>query len=117
MNDTYKYYACKENDNVQIIELPSKALGGVEALDFSLLCDKLFNDGAKTIIIDLEKVEVMNSSGLGMLVGALSKAKKINVSFALASAPDKILNLLKMTRLDGVFQLFDNIATAVEKLK
>ena len=65
-------------------------------------------------IIDLENVEWMNSSGLGILISTVTVLRNNNGSLRLINVSDKIKNLLKITKLNTVFTLHDNYEQAVD---
>ena len=116
MQEVYKYYECDKKAGVQIIELPKNVLGGNDALEFSIIVDKFCSTDSSVIVVDLLQVELMNSSGLGMLVAALSKTRKQSKHLVLASIPDKILSLLKMTHLNELFTIEASIDEAISKI-
>ena len=59
-----------------VIAFGEEVLGGAEALELtSLVREACAGEGA-VVVFDLERVRVMNSSGLGMLVGALATVRK-----------------------------------------
>jgi anti-anti-sigma factor len=60
---------------------------------------------ASTLIIDLGSTRELDASGLGMLVVLHKRAKEQGVSTRLAHVPDRIRNLLVLTKLDGLFEL------------
>ena len=55
----------------------------------------------------------MNSSGLGMLVGAMTAARDGGGDLKLARASERATLLLKTTRLLDVFETFDTVDAAV----
>ncbi|MBU2652563.1 MAG: STAS domain-containing protein, partial [Bacteroidetes bacterium] len=60
----------REQDGVVILEPKGKIMGGPDA---SLLKDKLheiIEKGQKNVVIDLAKVDWMNSTGLGILISS-----------------------------------------------
>lgn len=101
------------DENVYIISLGKSVLGGTEAMEFSKLLEKLANDMAKGIIIDMQAVEVINSSGLGMLVNAVSVSRKNNFKLAFINIPQKVKNLLSVTHLDQVFKIYQTETEAI----
>ena len=106
----------KDNSEIIISSLQENVLGGNEALEFtSQLHDHLQKD-VKIVIVDLSKVIMINSSGLGMLVSGLSSIKKHGASMVLTGVPEKVMSLLKMTHLDRVFQLSNSIEEAVRRI-
>lgn len=114
IENSYKYKINENNSSIAIIELGAKVLGGSDSLSFNSLLEELNEKGVSYFIINLEKVEIMNSSGLGMLVGALSNMKKRNARLALLSVPEKFRNLLSMTHLNQVFEIFDSEEKAIK---
>jgi len=81
--------------------------------------EKLLNLIEKTkkagepIIVNLEKVDYMDSSGIATLVEALKILKDNNRKFALLKVNKDILEVLSLTKLDKVFQIIES----VEELK
>lgn len=100
-------------DGVAVLSLDGDALGGP---DGSALHDALHQargEGPLNAVVDLSGVRHMNSSGLGMLIGALTTARNAGGDLRLAAVGDRIRTLLEVTRLDGVFQSFETVADAV----
>lgn len=102
-NQTYKY---SEINDTAVVELGSVVLGGNDALEFSELLEKLSSKPLRTVVVDMHSVEMINSSGLGMLVGGLSNMRKKEIKLDLCCVPEKVFGLLKMTHLDQVFRIF-----------
>ena len=100
-------------DGVAVLSLDGDVLGGP---DGSALHDALAEargDGPLQAVVDLAGVRFMNSSGLGMLVGALTSARNTGGDLRLAAVGDRVSAILKVTQLDGVFQQFDSVDDAV----
>lgn len=71
----------------------------------------------KKIVVDLEKVNYIDSSGLATLVEILKKTKLQGGSLALASMSDKVRSLFEITKLDKLFSIFGNQVEAINKIK
>jgi anti-sigma B factor antagonist len=71
--------------------------------------------GHKTVVLDLSEVTFIDSSGLGALIGSL-KAVGTGGELALCSARDSVLSMLKLTRMDKVFQIFSTPEEAASAL-
>ena len=100
-------------DGVAVLRLDGDALGGP---DGSALHDALHADrpeGPLQAVVDLSGVRHMNSSGLGMLIGALTTARNTGGDLRLAAVGARVAALLDVTKLSGVFQTFDDAAAAV----
>jgi anti-sigma B factor antagonist len=104
----------KIKDGIVVLELSGKIMGGPDA---SLLNDKLhelIEKGNAQVIADLGKVNWMNSSGLGILIGGLTTMRNNGGDLKLANITDKIQSLLMITKLLTVFETFDTVDKAVE---
>lgn len=99
--------------NIAVFELGNNVMGGNEALGFTSDLHELLEKGFIFIILDCTKVEMINSSGLGMLVSGHSTCKRYNASFALSAISNKILKLLEMTHLDKVLHIYENTEQAI----
>ena len=100
-------------DGVVVLVLEGKIIGGSDSL---LLHDKvhsLIADGIKQVVIDLGKVNWMNSSGLGTLMACLTSLRNANGELKLANVTKKVENLLFITKLICVFEIYDSEERAV----
>jgi len=105
-----------EQNGVVIIALSGKIMGGPEANQINDQINQFIDSGKKRIVIDLEHVEWMNSSGLGILINAVTTLKNNGGKLFLVNASDRIKNLLKITKLISVFNLEDSVDKAIEQL-
>ncbi len=60
------------------------------------------------LLIDLSAVEFLDSTGLGILVGALKAARKVGGDLRLASPSPPVARLLRLTTLDRVFRVLES---------
>ena len=72
---------------------------------------------SKKIVVDLERVTYIDSSGLATLVEILKKTKSQGGSLGLASMSDKVKSLFEITKLDKLFSIFHNQNEAVSRVK
>jgi anti-sigma B factor antagonist len=72
-------------------------------------------DGNKNIVLDLSDVTFIDSSGLGALIGSLKAVRK-DGELVLCGARDAVVNMLKLTRMDKVFQIFSTPEEAASAL-
>jgi anti-anti-sigma factor len=69
------------------------------------------------VIVDLERVGWLNSTGLGWLVGLVRQRKARQERVALAGVNERIAQLLKVTSLDLVLQRYPTVAEAAAALR
>jgi anti-sigma B factor antagonist len=107
-------FKIKHEKGVTIISLKGEVIGGPDATELRRQLHSLIDEGKKKIVVDLEHVELMNSSGLGMLIGGLTTVRNAGGDLRLANASTKILSLFTVTKLSKVFTHFDNLKSAIE---
>ena len=103
----------QRQQDVVILNLDGNLMGGPEAVS---LTETIFNYIDKKefkVVVDLENVERMNSSGLGILIKALSTFRNNGGELKLANVSSKIENLLVITKLNTVFETFATVDDAV----
>jgi len=107
----------RELNNIVILEPKGKIMGGPDA---SLLHDKLYElieNDRKKIVIDLSRVEWMNSTGLGILISSYTTLRNHEGELKLANVTDKIRSLLTITKLVTVFDSHDSVEEAVKSFE
>ena len=107
----------KEAGTVIIIELDGNVLGGPDATALNDSLHQLLEKKKRKIIVDLSGVKSMNSSGLSMLIGALTTTRNAGGELKIAAASKKIESLLVITKLTTVFELFPTVKKAITSFK
>jgi len=103
----------KLDGGVVVFNVSGKIMGGEETTLFHGRIHEYITQNKKNFIIDMRKVDWMNSVGLGMLISALTTVKNAEGRLVLADI-SKIESILTITRLISVFEHYD---TAEEALK
>ena len=73
---------------------------------------ELVDGGARNVVVDLGRVDFLDSTGLGVLVGALKRLRAANGTFALVCAKEPLLKIFRITALDQVFPIYGSVAEA-----
>ncbi|MGH2787503.1 MAG: anti-sigma factor antagonist [Actinomycetota bacterium] len=73
---------------------------------------ELVSEGSYDVVVNLEGVDFLDSTGLGVLVGALKRVKAHDGSLALVCTQDKILKIFKITGLTKVFPIHSSVEEA-----
>ena len=88
------------------------AVGGeIDVYTAPKLRDKiteLVAEGVYQIVIDMEAVEFLDSTGLGVLVGGLKKVRAHDGSLELICTQDRLLKIFRITGLAKVFVIHDS---------
>lgn len=72
---------------------------------------ELLSEGHRRIVLDLSEVDFMDSTGLGVLVAGLKRARASNGDLTLVCS-DPIVILFEMTGLTEVFTVFSSVEKA-----
>ncbi len=89
--------------------------GEVDVYTAPALKEKLVDNierGCSNVLVDMERVTFIDSSGLGVLVSALRRARERGGSVRILCTRDNILKIFRITGLDKVFPIFSDIAEA-----
>ncbi|HUV30579.1 MAG TPA: STAS domain-containing protein [Acidobacteriota bacterium] len=103
----------KLQGDIVIIEISGKIMGGEETTMFHGKIHEYIQIKKSHIVLDLAKVEWMNSVGLGMLISALTTVKNAGGRLVLANIT-KIESILTITRLITVFEHYDSREEAIK---
>lgn len=85
--------------------------GEVDLYNVSELKKALFSitDGKhQSVVVDMQNVNYMDSSGIGALVAGQKKMRAHNGKFALMNIHEDVLNILKLATLDKFFKIYES---------
>jgi anti-sigma B factor antagonist len=99
-----------------IVEGPDRLEANISD-DFRKMINRLVDEGKSCLVINMEKTEFMDSSGLGALVSRIAATRASQGDVRLACASPFILNLLKITHLDKVFKCFEDVTSAIKSFE
>jgi anti-sigma B factor antagonist len=106
-------FSTSERYNCVVLEFKGNVMGGPDAVALNEQLHALIDQGKSNVVVDLARVNFMNSSGLGMLIGGLTTMKNAGGDLRICNATDKIESLLMITKLITVFQHFKSLDEAV----
>jgi anti-sigma B factor antagonist len=72
----------------------------------------LVADGQYHLVVDMERVDFLDSTGLGVLVAGLKRARENGGDLRLVATSSHILRMLAITRLDSVFSVYPDLGAA-----
>jgi anti-sigma B factor antagonist len=104
----------KHVGRILVIELDGELMGGTEADEFRAIIDDALSAETNQVVVDMANVKWMNSSGQGMLVGAVAKLRSTGGDLKLANLSERVRRPLQFTRLDSVFEQFDSVDEAIK---
>ena len=98
---------------VTVLCLNGRIVVGEESTRLLETLRELAAGGEKKILLNLGEVTYLDSAGLGALVRSRTALAEQKGQLKLLHVPAKILTLLKITKLQHLFEMFDDEATAV----
>ena len=99
--------------DVVILPLEGKLMGGAETTVVSDQLKQLMTKGYNKIILDVERLNWINSPGIGALIKWLMILRQNGGDLRLSNAKDKVEQYLKITKLITVIQTFDSPQDAI----
>jgi anti-sigma B factor antagonist len=73
---------------------------------------ELVSEGHRKVVVDLEEVDFLDSTGLGVLVGGLKRLRSHGGDLMLVSTQARILKVFEITGLTGVFRISSTVDEA-----
>ncbi|MCK4938831.1 MAG: STAS domain-containing protein [Rhodospirillaceae bacterium] len=100
-----------EKDGVNVVALE----GEVDLQTSPKLRDNLLEciSANKPLVVEMSGVSYIDSSGVASLVEAFQTARSKNLRFSLAALGDAPMRVLKLARLDGVFNIHETVEDAI----
>jgi anti-sigma B factor antagonist len=102
-----------EVDGVAVVELDGRIVLGEESNSLREKLKSLVAAGKKKIVLNMADITYIDSSGLGALVAAHVSAKAQGASVRLCNLGKKFHDVMQVTRLLTVFDVYDTQAAAV----
>jgi anti-sigma B factor antagonist len=103
----------REKEGVAILEVkgPLTTGGGEKMLQEAV--DTLIASGRTQILVNLSKLEFMDSAGIGELVASHRMVERFGGKLKILNAPSKVQKSLTLAKLLPIFEIFDNEEKAI----
>lgn len=100
---------------VELVALPAQ-LVMANAREVRAAIHDLIEDGRIHLVLDLENVEFIDSSGLSVLVSTLKALQPLQGQVVLLRPSDGVRSLIELTRLHQIFAIFEDRDAALREL-
>lgn len=104
----------RKSGDVTILDVEGKILLGEGDVQLKRKIDELIERKDNKLVLNLEQVPYMDSGGLGEIVRSYTTVTRAGGSLKLLHATKRISDLLTITKLITVFEIFDEEAAAVK---
>ena len=99
--------------DVRVIDLEGKITIGGGDVQLRQLIEESINEGHVKLLLNLKAVSHIDSAGIGEMVGCFTTVARRGGQMRLVNLPPKINDILQVTQLITVFDVFDDEAEAV----
>jgi len=103
----------REMDGVAVVQLEGRIVLGEESNALRERVKSLLASGQKKIVLNMSNVTYIDSAGLGTLVASHHSAKSQGAALKLSNLGAKFQEVLQVTKLLTVFDVFDSEAAAI----
>lgn len=104
----------RQRDDVNILDLKGRITIGSGEVALRNAVQDALNSGAKKVLINMKDVSTIDSSGIGELVSAYTTATNRGAKLRLANLPAKVTDILTITQLITVFDVYDSEDAAIQ---
>jgi len=103
------HYSQRKEGQVHYLFMEGDLIGDEVGPIIAELVSDSVEEGIKTMVIDLEKVRYISSSGLGLLITLLTKMKNVGGELFLTAPSEHVKKLLLITKLNGIFTVLESV--------
>lgn len=107
--------ASTTKQHLRIVSVEGSRIDAAVAIEFKDAMRQETDNGPDLVVLDLSKVEFIDSSGLGAIVAAM-KHMGATRKLALAGLTPTVERVFKLTRMDSVFSVFPTLEGAMDEL-
>ncbi len=105
------------HNNVPVLRIEGKIIGGAaNALKREMHQQIEQEQGRGGLVLDLAKVPLLDSSALGVIIATLQFLKKMDGKLVLLNPQHAVINILQVTRLDTVLEVYSDEESATSAL-
>lgn len=104
-----KYQIIDNVRGIALVQAPEQIIGGNEIYQLSLIASKIQKSEVSYLVIDASGIKIINSSGIGNLIAVMRTLSAKSIEFYLLNPSQKVVEILKITHLDKVFKLTNNL--------
>ena len=109
-------YKSRKQNNINLFILGGELIDRNQAKELLAEIETSIAKGENKILLNLQELNYINSSGLNVFINILTKARQAVGEVAICCVNKKISELLVITKLDSIFNVSENEEKAIEVL-
>jgi anti-sigma B factor antagonist len=98
---------------VTVLKVVGAVKVGETVREFEQSLERAANENTGAIVLDLTNLDYMDSTVIGVLVGALHRLKGEGRDLVLVKPRERIASLLRTAKLDSLFEIYDTVPEAL----
>jgi anti-sigma B factor antagonist len=106
----------RSTQGVMVVDCSGRIVFGEESASLRETVKKLLAQSPK-VVLSLQEVNYVDSGGLGTLVSLYTTARNAGGAVKLAHVNQRVVNLLQLTKLLTIFEVFDDEEGAAKSFK
>jgi anti-sigma B factor antagonist len=106
----------RQVDGVLVVDCSGRVMFGEESASLRDMVKKLLAESPK-VVLNLREVNYIDSGGLGTLVSLYTTARNAGGAVKLARLSQRVGDLLQITKLLTIFEVFDDEEVAAQSFK
>ncbi len=84
---------------------------------FKKVANKIVEEGCNTLVVECQKLDFIDSMGLGAMISLLRKVRTQKGDLKISSLKADVRSVFEITRLHNLFEILPDLASACEKFK
>jgi anti-sigma B factor antagonist len=106
-----------EGPGTTVLRIGGMVKVGETVHEFESALERAANERTGTVVLDLTDLEYLDSTAVGILVGALHRLKSEDRELVLVKPRERIAGLLRVANLDSLFEIYGSVAEALEAIR
>lgn len=98
---------------ILVLDISGTIVLGSGSEELARKLEDLLQEKNLGVVLNLENIDYIDSTGIGEMVGYLSKFQNVSKKIVLLKPKERILKLLRITQLDKVFKVFQEEEEAI----
>ncbi len=103
-------------DDITILDLLTPISGDGSHQLFLPQIEALISEGKRKFVLNLDELSWINSSGLGLFIGARRRIEEVGGRLVLCSVNKRILGILEVTALSTMYTIVPDVEAAIAEL-
>ncbi len=99
-------------DGFNVLLINEERIDAHNSGDLKAFIIDMIEEGEPNIVVQLQQVKFIDSSGLGALLAGFKHATAKSGKLALSNLQPQVLSMFELTRLNRVFEIYNNLDEA-----